>query len=252
MRKCSECDGTGFIGGDQWVRPGPIAEVRVTGRWPSQSFYSVWSDALWQSVQKTRYEIDPRWPVAIGADIARFGDALTSIIVRKGYAAVHAEAHSGWSTDMTAGRLKILAHQWSDANNKERAIPILIDSTGGFGGGVVDQAGGYSFVGINSSEKSSKPDRWRNTRSELWFTSVDYAKQGLLDVSRLPRAMIQEIGRQLLAPTYSVDAAGRQVVEEKAQTVKRIKCSPDLADSFNLTYFPVSPFRGERVVGSTA
>ena len=30
-------------GSGQWLRPGPLAESRVLGRWPSQAAYAVWS-----------------------------------------------------------------------------------------------------------------------------------------------------------------------------------------------------------------
>lgn len=236
-------------GSGHWLRPGPLAESRVLGRWPSQAAYSVWSDSLWQAVLGTRHALRPAWPVRIGCDVARFGDDHTAIHIRKGLCSLHHERHNGWSTDRTAGRLKQLCHQFGDAHNPERRIPVLID-VGGLGAGVVDQRGGHNFVAVNSAGEPSLPERYLNIRSELWFAGRDCARKGLIDLSRLEPAARRELGRQLLAPRYTIDAAGRQVVEPKADTKKRIRCSPDDADSWNLCYLAYNP-AAERVAGTT-
>ena len=119
--------------------------------------------------------------------------------------------------------------------DSQRKVPCLID-VGGVGAGVVDQADGFTFIPINSSELARLEDRYMNTRCQLWFDAANIAREGLMDLSRLPSKMIQELGRQLLAPVYDVDSAGRLRVEEKAQTKKRIRCSPDHADAFNLAW----------------
>ena len=235
-------------GSGKWLRPGPLAESRVLGRWPSQAAYAVWSDALWQSLLAVKRKISRDWPVQIGCDVARFGDDSTSIHVRKGFCSLSHESHNGWDTARTAGRLKELCELHADTCNEARRIVVTIDETG-LGAGVVDQGGVYNFRGVNCAEVSRQPDRYRDLRSELWFAVREFARGGWLDVNRLNSRTRQELGRQLLAPRYGVDVAGRLQVEAKDETKKRIKRSPDDADAFNLAYFPVAGGK-EKVIGN--
>jgi hypothetical protein len=101
----------------------------------------------------------------------------------------------------------------------------------------VDHPDGYNFVGINSASAAQDEGRYTNTRSELWFRTAAAAKEGSLDTSRLPPAIRLELGRQLMAPRYSLDHAARLKVEAKDQTKDRLSRSPDDADAFNLAYY---------------
>ena len=93
-----------------WYRPGPLAQARLLARWPDTGC-GVWSDRLW-SVCEIEQPL-PRWDVLpeIGCDVARFGDDYTEIHVRVGCNSMHHEAHNGWDTAQTAGRLKQLARE---------------------------------------------------------------------------------------------------------------------------------------------
>jgi hypothetical protein len=223
-------------GSGRWYRPGPLMQARALGRWPGDSVGTVWSPALWERVCQVRHEIQPQWPVQLGCDVARFGDDYTEIHARKGLCSVLHEAHNGWSTKRTADRLRELAwHLRGDLPAEE--VPVVIEDDG-IGGGVVDQDEGYNFIPLRVSSEAIEPDRYASMRSELWFASLEYARRGVIDVSRLDRATRQEIGRQLAGPRYSLDMRGRIVVEPKKDTKKRIKRSPDGADSFLLAWYP--------------
>ena len=218
-------------------RPGIAAEGRLLGRRPTRSVNTVWTEALWQTTA-IRRELRETWPVQIGCDVARFGDDFTAIHARKGLCSVHHEAHNGWDTAQIASRLKELCSQLTGGRSP-RKVPVLIDSSG-VGAGVVDQADGHAFFGVNSGERAPDEEQYVNVRSQLWFCAASLAKEGVIDTSRLDRGARQEIARQLAAPTYSLDARGRFVVEPKDQTKKRIKRSPDDADAFNLAWWPHS------------
>jgi hypothetical protein len=122
-----------------WWRPGPIAEARMLGRWPSQATHNVWSDAAWQmAVTKELEEGDN--PVEIGCDVARFGDDFTEIHVRRGPVSLHHESHNGWDTVQITGKLKELARLFGNkAGMTPEDVPVKVDDTG-VGGGVTDQA----------------------------------------------------------------------------------------------------------------
>jgi len=222
----------------KWWRPGPIAESRLLGRWPSQATNSVWSDGLWQAVSSLILP-QPDSPIEIGCDVARFGDDYTAIHVRRGPTSLHHESVNGWSTSETAGRLKALAGQYGQPIGMDpKKVLIKIDDDG-VGGGVVDKAEGYAFVGLSGSETAIDAEGYPNRRSELWFAVAERAERGALSLAHLPLETLRELKRQAMAPTWKPDSAGRRVVEPKDVTKKRIKRSPDDMDALNLAYAPI-------------
>lgn len=221
----------------KWYRPGALFESRVLGRWPTAGSTSVWSDAIWQATQVAR-TIPDGSQLVIGCDVARFGDDFTSILVRRGGAALHHETHNGWSTDQTAGRLKQLAKQFAIEGEEPAKIPVHVDDDG-VGGGVVDQRGGYNFRPVSGAHKSLTGE-YPNKRSESWFAVAELADEGMVDLTRLSSHSLNLIRRQVMAPVWKLDAQGRRVVEPKADTKKRIGRSPDDADALNLAYAPPS------------
>lgn len=222
-------------GSNIWYRPGPLFEGRVLGRWPSSGSTSVWTEDLWDAANV--YQPIPRRPLEIGCDVARFGDDFTSIVVRRGACALHHETHNGWDTGQTAGRLKQLAKEFCGPVEVPQKVAVKVDDDG-VGGGVTDQAGGFNFVPVLGQSQAYEPDEYPNRRSELWFATSAMADRGAIDVSRLSAESKSLLRRQLMAPTWKIDAQGRRVVEPKDKTKERIGRSPDDADGFNLAYAP--------------
>lgn len=236
-------------GSGQWWRPGPIAEARLFGRWPSQATNTVWSDAAFSSAETMILPEPPNLPVEIGCDVARFGDDFTEIHVRRGPVSLHHEAANGWDTSETAGRLKALANQWGrHCGTEGRRILIKVDDDG-VGGGVVDQADGYRFVGMSANAQAADPEGYPNRRSELWFAVADRAEAGQLSLIRIPPETRRELRRQALAPTWRQDSQGRRVVEPKDVTKLRLKRSPDGLDALNLAYAPPPRMAGGLALG---
>ncbi len=221
-----------------WLRPGPIAEARLLGRWPSQATNNVWSDGAFQASQLLVLP-EPDEPVEIGCDVARFGDDFTAIHVRRGPVSLHHESANGWSTAETAGRLKQLADRWGKhCNTPGRDVPVKIDDDG-VGGGVVDLAGGYKFIGLSAAETAIEAEGYPYRRSELWFTVAERALENRLSLVKLDSETRRELRRQAMAPTWKLDSDGRRVVEPKVDTKKRLKRSPDDMDALNLAYAPI-------------
>lgn len=235
----------------QFLRPGPIAEARLLGRWPSQATNNVWSDGAWQAAEQ-RMLAEPRdQPIEIGCDVARFGDDYTEIHVRRGPVSLHHEAANGWDTSETAGRLKALADQWGRHSGTEgRQVLIKVDDDG-VGGGVMDQKSDYRFVGLSASETAIEREDYPNRRSELWFTTAERALRGNLSLVRIDADTRRELRRQAMAPTWKLDSDGRRVVEQKDDTKKRIKRSPDGMDAMNLAYATAveRAAKGEKIEG---
>jgi hypothetical protein len=198
----------------------------------------VWSDAAWQEAELAiMTESDDELP-EIGCDVARFGDDFTTIHVRRGPLSLHHESHNGWGTDETAGRLKVLANKWGQYAGIEGPKVLVKVDDDGVGGGVVDQASGYNFVGLSAASEAIEREDYPNRRSELWFAVAQRALEGRLSVARLDRDSKMDLRRQAMSPTWKLDNQGRRVVEPKADTKKRLKRSPDDMDAMNLAYAP--------------
>lgn len=223
----------------EYLRPGPIAEARLLGRWPSQATNNVWSDGSFQAAETRILPVDEVME-EIGCDVARFGDDFTSIHSRRGRTSTGHETANGWSTSETAGRLKQLAREAGQRCGVDgRAIPVKIDDDG-VGGGVVDQADGYNFIGCSGARSPIDYEGYVNRRSEVWFSLAERADEGQLSLIKLDADTRRELRRQALAPTWKLNGKGQRVVEPKDDTKKRIKRSPDDMDAVNLAYAPYS------------
>lgn len=239
---CSPVSGTAKKTDIEWppssgkyLRPGPLAEARLLGRWPSQATNSVWSDGAWQEAELAEID-EPDEPVEIGCDVARFGDDFTTAHVRRGPVSLHHESANGWSTSETAGRLKQLCNHWGQhAGMEPRQVKVKVDDDG-VGGGVTDQADGYNFIPVSGANVAIDAEGYPNRRSELWFSVAERANEGSLSLLRLPLEVRRELRRQAMSPTWKLDSQGRRVVEPKADTKKRLKRSPDDMDGLNLAY----------------
>ena len=219
----------------EWLRPGPIAESRLLGRWPSQATYNVWSDAAWTNAESLILPEGDN-PIQMGCDVARFGDDFTAIHVRRGPVSLHHESHNGWSTVQTAGRLKELCREWGKyAGMTPQTIAVNVDDDG-VGGGVVDQKEDYNFCPLSAANVAMDSEGYPNRRSELWFSVAERASESQLSLYKLDADTKREMRRQAMAPTWKLDSKGRRVVEPKDDTKKRIKRSPDDMDAMNLAY----------------
>jgi hypothetical protein len=243
-----------------WYRPGPLAESKILGRWPSQGTYGVWSDGDWEAA--CRNVLEPRVEdiPEIGCDVARFGDDWTEIHARCGPVSLLHEAGNGWSTAETAGHIKAMCRylaEWYNARQpggkqplSPQEIPCKIDDTG-VGGGVTDQAGGFAFIGVNGGQHALDQEGYPNARSELWFVTSERARNGQLYLGRLPEDVRRLLRQQAMAVTWKMDGAGRRVVERKDETKETIGRSPDGLDALNLSFYAGRGFLAPAVVIET-
>lgn len=221
----------------RWVlRPEGMA--RICGEWPTDGVNTLWSTHLWNMMIDYREpEVDPRWKVQIGCDVARYGDDDTTIFVRKGPCLMEYHELHGKDTVEVADYLKALAWQWKPEGWDEKDIPVLVDGIG-VGGGVVDQGikSGFKFIDVNSSHSSAREDCY-NFRAELWKNGVDSVKAQTLDVSRIPMKVLNRLRAELMATRYNITPSDKILVEPKRNIKERIKRSPDCADCFNITAY---------------
>lgn len=176
-------------------------------------------------------------PVEIGVDVGAGGDE-TCIRERRGM--VVGREWRTRDTDSEAVVKKIM-----QAIRTTGATSVKVDSIG-IGWGIVGSLRekrnrgehAASVHGVNVSESSTRPDRFPRLRSQIWWEIGRKLSEDLgWDFSQLDEEDRERLVSQLTAPKYSIDAAGRVVVEPKDETKKRIGRSPDNADALLLAFY---------------
>jgi phage terminase large subunit len=213
-----------------------LFESQVLGRWPLLGTDSLFSPTLVDKCLNTQFIINPEYELQIGLDVARFGDDNSAIAVRLGPCLLHTELHSKRDTPFLTERLLKLLWEYEPDEKHRRKTPIVIDSTGGYGGGIADNMFGYNVLEL-SFQMSSPDPRYVRLRSFLWFSLAEMALANALDFSRISNSHKIELKKDLIAPRYRVDEQGRKVVEAKVQIKQRLKRSPDLAEAVCLAYY---------------
>lgn len=165
-----------------------------------------------------------------GLDCARFGD--DSSVLTKMQGRVVYEQPKKWvklDTMQLAGRVKA---EWDATPPEERPVEINVDAIG-LGSGVADRLRELTLPAraINVSESPALQGTYKNLRTELWFKGRDWFASG--DCS-LPKGC-EMLVADLVSVKYSVaDSSGLLLAEPKEATKKRLRRSPDYADSFLL------------------
>ncbi len=180
----------------------------------------------------------------IGVDAARFGDDNSTITPRRGKFVYPQVIRHGLDGVELAGAAIATAKLLRKPHEK---VTFKVDGIG-IGASCVDQLRkvireepelrGWEIHDINVSKVSDDEEKFPNLRSQLWFAVSEFLEEG----GTLPPPVdeLDEDGAldaELMAPIYKFDPKGRQVVESKADTKKRINRSPDRADSLSLAIY---------------
>lgn len=229
----------------------PVYEVRVLGQFPSQGERAVVPmfevenaqarelpmperDLSPTSSDEERALYETTWPVVVTCDPARFGDDETVIALRHGNRVRIVEVVQGQDTMKTVGSILRVAR----ANTHPLyGKPVLVVDEIGIGAGIIDrlkEIGEFRVVAYNASAAPAEMNKgiggYPNARSELWF---EFANEILPE---LDLDDDEDLLADLCAPEYTIDSQGRQVVEPKQETKKRLGRSPDRADACMMAY----------------
>ena len=198
-------------------------------------------------------DLEPGLPLVVAADIARFGSDETVIVVRAGNVVRIAKAYSGKDTMRTVGRdrpcrprhgarARAQASGCCRGRGPRRRCRRPASRAARVPGRGVPRGGRVEVKGLPASPRRS------------WFEFAE----------KLPGLDIpadEELAADLLAPRYSLDSAGRRVVEAKGETKRRLRRSPDRGDAVVMAFAggrqhrpgrTMSPFagRGRHRVGA--
>lgn len=213
-----------------------IVRVRADGEFPKQD------DDVLISYELTEACIDrePKLPhsgnLVMGIDVARFGDDRTVFAVRQGNTALHVSFAAKQDTMATVGMAVNLLKTF-------KVDKICVD-VGGLGAGVVDRLKElkYPVVGVDAGSKAPEHKKrpqdaqGMRMRDYLWLESKEALLANEVSFALLDRDISMDLSAELASVKYRFDSSGRIVVESKEDMKARGLRSPDLADSWNLTY----------------
>lgn len=222
---------------EKYGRDNPWVLVNVFGKFPPSSLNSLLGPDEVKEAMSRKPHADDIEPFAriLGVDVAREGDDSSVIFQRQGRLAYQPIILRNVDSLQGAGQV---ARRWTDW----RADACMIDNTGGFGGGWIDQLRvmNRDALPVHFAGKPSDP-RYVNKRAEMWFEMAQWIKEG----GALPN--IPELVAELTTPTYFFKGDKFQI-EDKDDIKDRLGRSPDLADALALTFaFPVAPNMHARI-----
>lgn len=164
----------------------------------------------------------------IGVDPAYYGPDEAVVYLRQGLMSKKLGSYGKIEPEVLAGYVAGFEDQY-------QADAVFIDQGEGSGIASAGKMMGREWMLIPFGSASSDP-QYLNKRAEMYGLAKDWLRSG----GALPDDAT--LCEQLGTPEYVILPNGKTKVELKAEIVKRLKCSPDHADAFVLTFaLPVRP-----------
>lgn len=190
-----------------------------------------------RAVKNMRREqrIEPRGPLVMGVDPARFGDDRLGIAIRQGRVTFDL---MGYVHKMDQMEIVGLVKGILDAMPIDRCF---IDA--GMGVGVIDRLHELDYAQVqevNFGSTAFDQIKYGNRRNEMWMEMADWfddehvqlLSPGVEDLAE----KIDAATMDLCAVEYKFNSRNLMVLEEKDQTKARLGLSPDLGDALALTF----------------
>lgn len=217
---------------EEWGEGSPMWISKVEGQFPDVSDEYLISPALIEECHQR--ELPGLEAGRYGLDIARYGTDKSCMYRNRGGRVRLAEAWSKQDTMSSAGRATkiMMRHPLND-------VPTVIDIIG-VGAGVYDRMRErrMNVAPYQGSQRAVNPAKFKNRRSESWWTFKELMEDGLIDLDPDDNTL----AAQLQSVKWDVDSAGRIYVETKEDMRTRGLPSPDHADAAILsTVVAVTP-----------
>ncbi len=223
---------------DDYGEDSDFVRVRVKGEFPrAGSLQFIPSDTVANArKQSLPASVYFHMPIAIGVDVARFGDDESVICVRQGRKVLKQTTYRELDTIQLASQVIEKIRQF-----KPQATFIDVGNTGG---GVIDYLVelGYSVCSVNFGSKPDNDEIYLNKRAEMWGRVKGWLEDEV-DIPDDPALADQLCGCQ-----YGYSVRKFQIQLEKKEDMKsRGLSSPDRADALALTFAEhVAPDASER------
>jgi hypothetical protein len=181
----------------------PVYQFKVRGLFPTSAIENLIAIADLEAAFEGRPPLVNEEPLAIGVDVARYGDDQTTIQAVRGGEIVHAEDFARPDGMEVAGRVVDTAKRLG--LGKEHAFRISIDATDGTGAGPVDRLRELG-QDVNEENFGAAP---RADDAELWWALRDWivSEATLADC---PSRIKRELRQDLPALKYSHQSDGRR------------------------------------------
>lgn len=222
-----------------WGVDNPIYISKVLGEFPTEHPFSV---VRISDVNACRLDTEVPYldsqltPVELGVDVGGGGD-LTVVRERRGPLA-------GREWTSRSDRPETLAPLVARAIRDSGATSVKIDSIG-VGWGLIGELRNSakrgehsaSIHGVNVAEKSTKPEKYKNLRSQIWWeVGRGLSSDRGWDLAKMDAA--DQTVAELMWPRYTENTAGQIEVESKDEIRKRQQGrSSDHADALLLAYY---------------
>ena len=204
---------------------------RVLGDYPLEAVDTLISLKLIEAAVKKEVHDDGNQPAIMGLDVARFGDAQTVAVIRRGSKVIKMEAFRKTNLMDTTGRTLDLARRYN--------VDTLYVDEVGVGAGVLDrirETDDIHAVGVNGGRQPTDKDLYYNLKAEKF----DGLKQRFEDGSiAIPDDA--ELISQLASMTYEYTSKGLLKLETKQQIRNAGRQSPDKADALALAFTATLP-----------
>jgi phage terminase large subunit len=207
--------------------------VRVFGEFPLADDDAIIPISLLEAARIRPITSSPTAPMVWGLDVARFGSDRTVLTKRKG-----PKLHEAQQVRRNMDTMQVsgwVVNEWNQTPSHLRPAEIMVDSIG-LGAGVADRLRelGLPAVDVNVSESPAFGEKYINLRAELWFRGKEWLEKRNVSLEHADSRLIDE----LAMVKYTFTSNGKIKVESKDDLKRRTrdKSSPDLADSFLLTF----------------
>lgn len=228
----------------EWGEDSALFQSKVLGVFP-RGDSDPWTVIPHRMVAPCRLlELPESEPVEAGIDVGAGGDR-TVIVERRGQRVGRIDAFQSADPMASVGRLIEKINEWGVTRVKIdvigvgwgvygrlRELSTLHNPAAGESG---DTAHAAEVVSVNFAERSRYPKRFLNKRAEVWWlVGREKSRIGTWDLSTLDDDAIAE----LTVPRYEIlDSMGRIKIESKDEVKKRLRRSPDVADSLLLAFY---------------
>ena len=211
---------------DTYGRDNAWVKSQILGQFPPSSINALFEVEDLEKSVKLQYRPDDyqHMQKRIGVDVARFGDDRTVIAPRQGLVAFATKVMRNARTTDIAARVQRIWMKWGG-----EAL-VIIDDTGHWGHGVVDQltVAGVPHLPLVYHAKANHP-RNKNRRAEMYDEFAKWIKRG----GKIPNDA--ELIGEMAALTYTLDNGQFRIVE-KDQLKATLGRSPDKADALAQTF----------------
>lgn len=165
-----------------------------------------------------------------GLDVARFGDDRSALCKRWGNKVL--EPIRVWQGKDTMQTTGLVVQEYFGTALSARPERIIVDVIG-MGSGVVDRLReqGLPVIGLNVAERPAQEGRFLRLRDEVWWRAREWLEERDAILPDDPTLIAE-----LTQVRYDMTSAGKIRVETKDSLKKRGQRSPDVADSFIMTF----------------